>query len=310
MMKKGMKITVFYYSQTGQALNAAHHICQPLEAANGADGIENKVIYKEIIPLQHYPFPWNRKEFFNCFPESRLEFPPSGIQPIDFSDIEDTDLVIVAGQSWFLSPSLPLQSFFSDSEVRHFLNGHDVIFVNACRNMWLMTSRRVKAYLQEIGARLVGHIVLQDEAPNLISVLTVIRWLMYGKKKGTNLLPNAGVSEANLAASSRFGIIIQSLWTQGNFSHIQDHFLTVGAIKYNPSVLFLEKAGHRTFGLWAKYIRRKGGSGDNRRQWRLSLFYGYLLFALFVVSPFAQLFFWLTYPLQQVRKHQKTDCSV
>jgi len=29
-----------------------------------------------------------------------------------------------------------------------------------------------------------------------------------------------------------------------------------------------------------------------------------------VVSPFAQMFFFLTYPLQQVSRHKKEDCSL
>jgi len=304
-----MKIAVFSYSQTGQALSAVQHICQPLEATANKSEAENQVIYKEIIPLQDFPFPWSKDEFFDIFPETRLGIPLYGIRSIDFSDIEDADLVIVAGQSWFLSPSQPLQSFFADSEVRSFLSGRDVIFVNACRNMWLMTSRWVKAYMQEVNAHLVGHIVLQDEAPNLISVITVIRWLMYGKKKGTRLLPDAGVSDSNIKGASRFGILIQNLWTQGDFSHLQNQFLSIGAIKYKPSILFLERAGYRTFGLWAKFIRRKGEYKDARRRCRINLFYGYLLFALFVVSPFAQLLFWLTYPLQQVARHQREDCA-
>jgi len=109
-----MKTVVFYYTQSGQALSAVQNICKPLA---GTTGSENILIYKQIIPLQDYPFPWNGDEFFDTFPETRLGLPPSGISPIDLSDVEDADLVIVAGQSWFLSPSLPLQSFFTDRQI-------------------------------------------------------------------------------------------------------------------------------------------------------------------------------------------------
>ena len=137
-------IVVFYYTQSGQALEIAKRICQPLEAAG------HEVAWRPIIPLQDYPFPWNKYEFFDSFPEARLGMPPSGIQPIDFTGIEDAELVMIVGQSWFLSPSLPLQSFMENKQVQAYLQGKKVIFVNACRNMWLMTSRVMRAYLREI----------------------------------------------------------------------------------------------------------------------------------------------------------------
>ena len=236
--------------------------------------------------------------------------PPSGIKPIDFSDVADADLVIVAGQSWFLSPSLPLQSFFADAQVRNYLQGRDIIFVNACRNMWLMTSRQIKTYIKDCQACLVGHIVLQDDAPNLISAYTISRWLIGGKKQTVRPLPEAGIAETALTAASRFGDIILATWQEGEQQQLQQRLLQAGAIDYKPSILFLEKNGHRMFGFWAQFIRKKGGFRDPRRQLRVSLFFYYLLFVVFVVSPFGQLFFYLTWPLQHVRQHEQEDCGV
>ena len=296
-----MKTAVFYYTQSGQALDVAKSLCS---------GMQGEVVFKEIIPQQVYPFPWDRDAFFDVFPETRLGMPPSGIQSIDFSDVEDADLVMVVGQSWFLSPSLPLQSFFIDQQVRDYLKGKDVVFVNACRNMWLMTSRKVKAYLKADDANLVGQIILQDKAPNLLSVLTIIRWLMYGKKTGTGLLPDAGVSHQDISDASRFGQIIEASWKNKDLSHLQSDLLSAGAIQYKSSILFMEKTGHRMFGFWAKFIRRKGEQGDVRRRFRTNLFYYYLLFVLFLISPFAQLVFYLTYPLHRVGYHKDIDCNL
>lgn len=294
-----MKAAVFYYSQSGQALKAAESFCSPMSA-----------VFKEIVPLQKYPFPWSRNEFFQAFPESRLGLPPSGIEPIDFSDIEDADIAVVAGQSWFLSPSLPLQSFFLDEDVRAYLNGRKVIFINACRNMWLMTSRRIKEYLSQAGATLVGHIVLQDRASNLVSAVTIIRWLLHGKKEATSILPPAGVRVENLEGASRFGEETLRVFESGDLSGLQPALLEKGAIVYKPSILAIEKTGHRIFGFWARYVRKKGGFGDKRREGRLNLFYYYLLFVLFCLSPLVQLFFWITYPLRRVKYNKLIDCNV
>lgn len=177
-----MKIAVFHYSQTGQAATAARNLFSTVDAST-------VVKHKAIRPVQDFPFPWDLYKFFDAFPETRLGLPPTGIQPIDFQDIADADLVVVVGQSWFLSPPLPLQSFFADSEVKAYLSGRKVVFVNVCRNMWLMTIRWVKAYLKSVGAELVGHIVLQDHHNNLVSAATVVRWLIHGRKEASRLLP-------------------------------------------------------------------------------------------------------------------------
>ena len=295
-----MKAAVFYYTQSGQALNVVRSICASLD----------EVVYKQILPQHTYPFPWSRDQFFDTFPESRLGLPLSGIEPIDFTDVDDADVVIVAGQSWYLSPSLPLQSFFNDERVRQYLKGRDVVFVNACRNMWLMTGRKIKSYIKEIGARLVGHIVMQDGAANLVSVLTIIRWLMYGQKQGSGLLRDADVSETDIAKASRFGELIRRSMEKNDLHQLQRDLLAAGAICYKPSILFLEKAGHRMFGLWARFIRRRGEFGCPDRRFRVNMFCAYILFVLFVLSPFAQLFFYLTYPLQHVARHQAEDCGL
>ena len=305
-----MKITVFYFSQSGQALKAARNICRPLEKSGDRQGDDVRVVYKEIVPQRQYPFPWSKDEFFDVFPETRLGIPLSGIEPMDFSDINDADLVLVVGQSWFLSPSQPLQSFFNDEAIKDYLKGRPVVFVNACRNMWLMTTGRIKQYVKDAQARLVGHVVLQDKTMNLVSVVTIIRWLVYGKKNATAILPQAGISDKDLEEASRFGEVIIDSLQKKDFDGMQDRLLDIGAIDYKPSVLFLEKIGHKMFGLWAKFIRKKGGVGDRRRRFRVNMFYIYLMTVLFVLSPFAQLFFYLTYPLRHVSRNKWNDCHL
>lgn len=296
------KVVVFYFTQSGQALIAAKHICAPLEDACN-------VIYKRIIPQHEYPFPWTKRAFFDVFPETRLGQPPSGIKPIDFSDIADADLIMIVGQSWFLSPSLPLQSFFTDDAVKTYLQGRDVVFVNVCRNMWITTLYGIRQYIEDAKARFVGHIVLQDTHPNYISAMTIVRWLIGGHKQSTLCLPAAGISDKEMLESSRFGDTILKALQQNATSQLPVRLMAVGAVEYKPSVAFIEKIGHRMFGLWARFIKKKGDMGEPRRRLRLSLFYYYLIFVIFFISPIAQLFFKLTYPFRNIRKAKQVDCS-
>lgn len=293
-----MKAAIFYYSQSGQAREIANALAKTMD----------EVEMRAIKPNHTFPYPWTRREFFDAFPEARLGLPTCKIEEIGLREIHNVEVVVMVGQSWFLSPSLPLQSFLADPEVKDFLKGRNVVFVNGCRNMWLMTMRKVRKSLSDMGAEMVGHIVMQDRKPNLVSVLTIIRWLFYGKKEKAWLLPRAGVSPEDMVKAAGFGKIIDEAVTTNNLAHLQEKLLSAGAIDYKPSVLFLEKAGHRMFGLWARFIRRKGEFGDERRQFRCTLFTIYLVVVLYLVSPFAVLFFWLTYPLRNISKEKEIEC--
>ena len=303
-MARTLTVAVFYYTQTGQALAIARNLCAPLEAAGC------RVVTREIRPVTAYPYPWSSEAFFQVFPESRLGI-ACAIEPVDLSGaVAEADLVIVVGQSWYLSLSTPLHAFFQSPEVRAYLHGRPVVFVNGCRNMWVMTQSETRRYLREIGARYVGFIELHDRAPNLVSVLTIIRWLFYGRKEATRLLPAAGVSQRDVADADRFGLIILRTLYDGQWEQLQERLMREGAVTFIPQLYFIERNGYRMWGRWAHFVRRRGGAGDPRRQGRLRLFKAYLFFVLYAVSPFGLLFYWLTYPLRRaaLKKARQEVC--
>ena len=303
-MRQTFSIAVFYYTQTGQALAIARSLCAPLEAAGC------RVVEREIRPVTAYPFPWTSEAFFQAFPESRLGI-ACAIEPIELSGaVAEADLVIVTGQSWYLSLSTPLHAFFQSPEVRAYLRGRPVVFVNGCRNMWVMTQSETRRYLREIGARYVGFIELHDRAPNLVSVLTIIRWLFYGRKEATRLLPAAGVSQRDVADADRFGIITLNALRDGRLEVLQERLMLAGAVTFIPHIYFIERNGYAMWGRWAHFVRRRGGAGDPRRRGRLRLFKAYLFFVLYAVSPFGLLFYWLTYPLRcaVLKRAQREAC--
>ena len=303
-MARTLTVAVFYYTQTGQALAIARSLCAPLEAAGC------RVVTREIRPVTAYPYPWSSEAFFQVFPESRLGI-ACAIEPVDLSGaVAEADLVLVVGQSWYLSLSTPLHAFFQSPEVRAYLHGRPVVFVNGCRNMWVMTQSETRRYLREIGARYVGFIELHDRAPNLVSVLTIIRWLFYGRKEATRLLPAAGVSQRDVADADRFGLVILRTLYDGQWEQLQERLMREGAVTFIPHLYFIERNGYRMWGRWAHFVRHRGGAGDPRRQGRLRLFKAYLFFVLYAVSPFGLLFYWLTYPLRRatLKRAQREVC--
>ena len=297
------KIVVFCYTQSGQALQIAENVCSPLKNAG------HIIIYKAIEPQEPFPFPWTRESFFETFPETRLSTPTCKLKEIDYSDIGDVDLVIISGQPWYLSPSLPLQAFFKDEKARTFLNNKKIVNISGCRNMWVMAQLKIRKYINEAGGHYVGHIVLQDKSPNLIGVITIIRWLFYNKKEASRCLPAAGVSDADIKNASRFGAIINETLANENWDDLQNKLIDEKGIEYRPHIVFVEKAGHKIFGIWANFIRKKGSYKDKKRAFRIKLFFYYLMFVLYVVSPFGLLVFYLTYPLRikSIKKFRQLD---
>ena len=292
MRELNKKIALFNYTQTGQALNIAEKICEPFVQA----GCE--VVRKEIVPEEPYPFPWSAMGFFQVFPESRLGV-PCKLKPVDLSDVEDADLVIIAGQSWYLSWSVPVHSFFQSDAICDYLKGRNIVVTMGCRNMWVMTQQLTRQYIREIGGNYVGFISLQDKAANLVSVITVIRWLLYGKKEATRWLPAAGVSPQEIDNATVYGSIILDALRGDDYSGMQEKLMEKEAVTFLPSVYFIEKNGYKLWGQWAKFILKKGAYNDPKRIPYLRLFSVYLFFVLYIVSPIGMIFFYLTYPFRQ-----------
>ncbi|MDR1673760.1 MAG: hypothetical protein LBS09_09925 [Bacteroidales bacterium] len=286
-----MKIVAFYYTQTGQALEILHSVCRPLTEAG------HEVVYKTIVPETPFPFPWTYDSFFQAFPESRQGI-ACAVKRMELDEVADAGLVIIAYQTWFLSPSLPVQGFFRDEAVRTFLRGKYVVTIDGCRNMWVMSHIKILENIEQCGGVLTGNIVLQDRHPNLVSVIPIVRWLIGGKKEKSSIFPAAGVSQKDIDGAAVFGKQIARTLADDDLPNLQEKLMHNGAIKYKPDIVFIEKIGHRLFGVWSKFILRKGGYGAPQRAFRLKLFKYYLFVVLYLISPVGLLAFYLTYPFR------------
>ncbi len=284
------KILVLYYSQTGQLRQILDSILS---------GILDKVdvSFGVIQPVEAFPFPWSALQFFDTMPETVEHLPrPIKLSPEDVL-AKEYDLIILGYQPWFLNPSQPTTAFLQ-SEYAKVFNGKPVITVVGCRNMWLHAQEKVKEYLYAANARLVGNIVLTDTNPNLVSLLTVIRWSFKGQKQASGLLPAAGVQDKDIADASRFGFIIYKHLNEDNLIGLHHEFLMQKGVLLKPGLVVLEQRGIKNFRFWAKYIREKGGPGDPARAGRVLLFKNLLLVAIFILSPLS----FLTAQIQQLIK--------
>jgi hypothetical protein len=280
MMTGRPNILVIYYTQTGQLKRIIDSVVAPLQD-------KANIVYEEIRPVQPFVFPWKKQTFYDTMPETVLG-KPRAIEPLKVNPEQEFDLVILAYQPWFLSPSQPTAAFLQSEAGRKLLKGKPVITLMGCRNMWLNAQERVKEYLQQAGAHLVGNIVLTDTNPNLVALITVLRWQFKGLKEATRFLPPAGVQEKDILAANRFANPIAQVLETRQWDALQPHLLEQGAIELKPALVLLEQRGIRAFRYWSKFISAKGGPGAPERQGRVSMYRGLLLIGIFVLSPIAK----------------------
>ena len=278
------RVLVVYYTQSGQLKEIIDSVLSPLT--------EVTIDFLPIDTAEPFPFPWTDDTFFDAFPESYLQI-PQPLQPFNLSHT-DYDLVILGYQVWYLSPSIPFNSFLQHPEAKKLLSGKPVITISGTRNMWVMAHQKVKKLLTDCGAHLVGNIALTDRHHNHISVITIVQWLFSGdkNKRYLDVFPKAGVADKDIQGASIYGTLIAQHLQAGNYNGLQQEIVAHGGVHYKRFLLSAEKKGNRLFGIWAKMIY-----SSKKRKFLLKCFRIYLYIAIWVLMPIVWLLYWLTYPL-------------
>ena len=278
------RVLVVYYTQSGQLKEIIDSVLSPLT--------EVTIDFLPIDTAEPFPFPWTDEAFFGAFPESYLQI-PQPLKPFELVHT-DYDLVILGYQVWYLSPSIPFNSFLQSEAGKQLLQGKPVITISGTRNMWVMAHQKVKKLLTECGARLVGNIALTDRHHNHISVITIVQWLFSGdkNKRYLGVFPKAGVADKDIQGASVYGTLIAPHLQTGDYTGLQQEIVSHGGVHYKRFLLSAEKKGNRLFGIWAKMIY-----GSKKRKFLLKCFRIYLYIAIWVLMPIVWLLYWLTYPL-------------
>lgn len=278
------RVLVVYYTQSGQLKEIIDSVLSPLT--------EVTIDFLPIDTTEPFPFPWTDEAFFGAFPESYLQI-PQPLKPFELVHT-DYDLVILGYQVWYLSPSIPFNSFLQSEAGKQLLQGKPVITISGTRNMWVMAHQKVKKLLTECGAHLVGNIALTDCHHNHISVITIVQWLFSGdkNKRYLGVFPKAGVADKDIQGASVYGTLIAPHLQTGDYTGLQQAIVAHGGVHYKRFLLSAEKKGNRLFGIWAKMIY-----GSKKRKFLLKCFRIYLYIAIWVLMPIVWLLYWLTYPL-------------
>lgn len=301
------KVLVVYFTQTGQLRDIVQSVMKPL---SGQDNIE--ITYEELTPEPPFPFPWTSDQFFQAMPES-VKGIACKLKPFSVKADENFDLIILAWQPWFLSPPIPIHAFLQHPDAQKLIAGKPVVTIIGSRNMWVMAQSRIKEYLRNSGSKLAGNIVLFDRAANLLSVISIIRWMFKGKKDRFLIFPPAGVADKDIQNASQFGQTLTEALMTGNYNNLNEKLISQGATEVNPAIVMIEKRGIIFFRIWASFILKKGGYGDPARLTRVRMFKYYLLTVLYLVSPFASILYALIKPFRkgtikkQISLYQSTE---
>lgn len=155
----------------------------------------------ELVPVTPFPFPWSVARFFGLHPETVLER-PQPLQPLDIPP-GDWDLVVLAGQVWFLSPSMPLCAFLKGPQAE-VLRGRRVLVLLGVRNMWVRGFRRILSLVEAAGGIVTDRVVGVAAGPVFASYFSTLFWMLTGRKK-TATLPQAGLGEETFARVAAHG---------------------------------------------------------------------------------------------------------
>lgn len=288
-------VLVVHFSQTGQLSRLVRSVCAPLQ---GRAGVQVDVL--TLQPSEPFPFPWPFLDFFRIFPETVL-MRPQPLQPLTVEASKRYDLVILAYQVWFLSPSLPCTSFLASPEAARLLKGAPVVTLIGCRNMWLMAQEKVKARLQALGARLVDNIALTDACGTAASFLATPLWMFTGRQQAYRWVPRAGIDEAAIAAASRFGEAIARRLLADGRPIEQPMLRGLGAVKVDEKLIASEKVGQRSFTLWSRLLSALGPPQSRRRGAGLVLYIVFLIGLILTVVPVSAVLKKILAPLFKAR---------
>ena len=232
------RMVVYLYTQTGQLREVAEAFVAPLQA----DGWH--IRWVDVQPRVAFPFPWSLRQFFGVFPHAvdpdafvELVEPPG-----DLGSEDEHEVVVLAYQVWYLSPSLPIRSLLA-GHPEAFRNRR-VISLVACRNMWYSAAIEVAALLRKAGAQSIEVVAATDSKRQAASLVTTLRWLLTGNREPFLWFGRAGVAEAEL---TRVAAVGRSIAEQGNWPD--------DAAPIVPTLAVADLLAGRLFRKWGATVR-------------------------------------------------------
>lgn len=286
------RVLVLYYSQSGQLKNMVESVTKPLQESS-----EVEVDYRQIEPVESYPYPWPFYPFFDAFPEA-IYMNGCDVKPLE-GLADDYDLIILGYTVWFLAPSIPVTGFMKSEQAKRLFKDKPVVTLIACRDMWVMAQEKMKTLISDLGATLMDNVVLTDQGGSIYAFATTPRWLLTGKKDAFWFFPPAGVSEKDMRESSRFGERLLAGLKSNEEKRKEPMLKNMGAVTVNGKLVGSEKIATRSFMVWGKLIKKAGAPGSLARKVVITIYAIFLAVLVLTVVPLNILIRKLIYPFRK-----------
>lgn len=267
------KILFLYFTQSGQLEEIVNKFSLPFQKAGFLCDIVR------VFPEKEFMFPWKMDHFFEVMPASVLEKPIT-LKQFSFK-YDRYDLIVIAYQPWFLSPSIPTTSIFYHPEIKKLIKNTPIITLIGARNMWISAQEKIKTQIKKADGQLKGNIVLIDNHNNLTSLVTILYWMKTGKKdRYLGVFPVPGIATNDIEKTTLYGEIVVNSFNTNKLHQLQHELITAKAVVVKPNLMFIETKGAILFKIWANFIDKK----KNKLFW-LRIFKYYLFVAIFIVAP-------------------------
>jgi hypothetical protein len=127
--------------------------------------------------------------------------------------------------------------------------------------------------------------VLIDPGPTLATFITTPRWLLSGNKAGFWGMPAAGLSDAQIKGSRRFGLALREGLLADREKGSAPLLTGLGAAEVDPKLYFSERTGTRSFFVWGKLLLAAGRPGAWQRIPLLALYVAFLIVMIITLVP-------------------------
>lgn len=154
----GPKIGIVYYSFSGQSLGLVHHVAEGLRHAGCTVVVER---LQPVAPLR-FPLPSipaTIRLMVVTFFRKRVP-----IAAVPLQDIQDADLLLLAGPTWSYNPSGPVLSLL-DQYGKKLFKQKTVLPLISCRGYWRLHWFGLRRLLENCGARVPNCMVFTHPSP-------------------------------------------------------------------------------------------------------------------------------------------------
>ena len=285
-----MRILVVYYSHSGTVAKVTERFCRPLKRKQDVH-----LFAESLEPNRPYPFPWKTlPRLLRILPECQLGL-GGGVKPLSIGPEERFDLVILSYQVWHLAPSLPIQDFLN-SEYAQLLRQTPVVTICVSRNTWHSASERMKLLLDRLHAIHVDNIIVTHEGPPLATLVSVPRFLLFGKKDLLwGVFPPAEIAETELERVEHLGTVLVGRLRTFDRSQPRPMLIGEGAVRVNRHYILAELIAARSYFALARLAVYCERYGLWVRHSVVNVFIIFLLPAIIFVVPFTILLNALAY---------------